>query len=98
MERELRFFFPKRVSARDANAAGGKAPRWARVYDALIEAGYVRNKDEFFQLTERQIHLFFDQAERRKRRARADRIADANIAYAGGKEGSEAYKALLKEV
>ena len=97
MKRQLRFFFPKRVSPRDANQAGAKVPRWARVYDTLIAARYVRSLDEFARLTERQVRLFFDQAELRRRRDRADRIADVNIAFAGGKEGSDAYRSLLKE-
>ena len=53
--------------------------------------------EEFSRLTARQILLFFDQAQRRHRRDRADRIADVNAGFAGGKDTTRLIKALTKE-
>jgi hypothetical protein len=53
--------------------------------------------DEFKALTHRQINLFFDQAQRRHNRDRADRIADINAGFAGGKGTTELIQSLTKE-
>lgn len=48
-------------------------------------------------LTERQINLFFYQAQRRRNRDRADRIADVNAGFAGGTDTQQLIQTLTKE-
>lgn len=57
----------------------------------------MRSLDEFKALTERQINLFFYQAQRRRNRDRADRIADVNAGFAGGKDTQQLIQTLTKE-
>jgi hypothetical protein len=56
----------------------------------------VRTPADFAALTARQILLFFDQAQRRRSRDRADRIVDVNLAFGGGKDTKHFIDALLK--
>lgn len=45
-------------------------------------------------MTQRQILLMYDAELRRQRRLRAERLSDVNLAFAGGKAGSEMLKQL----
>lgn len=47
-------------------------------------------------MTRRQILLHCDAVERRRRRERAERVIDLNLAFAGGKEATAHIKKLLK--
>lgn len=47
-------------------------------------------------MTRRQILLHCDAVERRRRRERAERVIDLNLAFAGGKDATAHIKKLLK--
>lgn len=47
-------------------------------------------------MTQRQILLHFEAANRLDRRRRAERLLDVNMAFAGGKDAETYRKALLK--
>lgn len=49
-------------------------------------------------MTERQLALFYRQAQRHERRARAERIHDVNAAMAGGRHASELARALKEPI
>ena len=87
------FFYP----SGDAPGPERKAVRWARVYDTLIDARYISSPEDFRGLTQRQVLLFFRQAQYRRNRERAHRIADINAGFAGGKSTTDLINALLKE-
>ncbi|PIA66151.1 hypothetical protein CDR19_25505 [Ectopseudomonas toyotomiensis] len=78
-----------------SSAERGQSGRWADVYATLIAAGY-GDAERIGKLTERQILLYYEAEQRRQRRARAEFLKDANLAFAGGKEAEQHLKALLK--
>lgn len=47
-------------------------------------------------MTRRQILLYCEAVERRRRRERAERVIDLNLAFAGGKDATAHIKNLLK--
>ncbi|PIA66330.1 hypothetical protein CDR19_25365 [Ectopseudomonas toyotomiensis] len=81
----------------DLRRSGGasKSNRWADVYATLIAAGY-GDAERIGKLTERQLLMYYEAELRRQRRARAEFLTDANMAFAGGKDAEQHLQALLK--
>lgn len=57
---------------------------YGRVFTDLINAGYGRSFGDIGRMTKRQISLAWEHVQAQQRRARRERITDANAAYAGG--------------
>ncbi|MFY1053540.1 hypothetical protein ACOQNP_18130 [Ectopseudomonas khazarica] len=87
----------KQAIAAEVDAAGGLIDGFLarRGYATLIAAGY-GDAERIGKLTERQLLMYYEAELRRQRRARAEFLTDANMAFAGGKDAEQHLKALLK--
>lgn len=97
---ERPFFRPSGAQSRHGpvpgtGAAGAAETGWGEIYATLIAHGH--RACDLGHYTERQLKLYYREAQRQERRRSAARLVDVNAGMAGGKAATDRLRDLTKD-